>query len=111
MTTSGSKRKSDMRWQQGRKLYDVVCPTLPSSSHVVVLMFCWFSASGPRCEFNVSHRQIADATRLSYERVRKIMSELTAAGVIATNTHSTGRGVTVKRHVTGKKYHPKAGHP
>ena len=112
MTTPPPKRKSEMRWEQGRRLYSAVCPSLPTASHVAVLMFCWFHASGRDCRFSVAHCQIAEATKLSYERVRKIMSDLVAGGVVKTTHESAGRGHAPKRLVTGKPYHPpKGGHP
>ena len=111
-TTQGPKRKSNMRWEQGRRLYSVVCPSLPTPSHVAVLMFCWFHASGRDCCFGASHSQIADCTKLSYERVRKIMADLIDGGVIVTTKESAGRGYAAQRRITGKPYRLKeGGHP
>ena len=100
----GPKRKSDMRWQQGRRLYSVVCPSLPSSSHVAVLMYCWFNASGKDCRFSVAHCQIADATKLSMRTSKRIMADLEAAGVVKTVQPSIGRGKASHRVVTGKPF-------
>ncbi len=99
-----AKTKSDMRWEQGRRLYNAVCPTLPTPSHVVVLMYCWFHASGRECRFSVAHCQIAAGTRLSYERVRKIVKDLIEGGVLATLEDSAGRGHAPKRVITGMAY-------
>lgn len=98
------KKKNDMRWPQGRRLYEKVCPTLPTTSHVAVLMVCWFHGSGRNCDFSVAHVQIAKATKLSYERVRKIMADLVAGGVVVTVEDSIGRGYAPKRQITGKPY-------
>lgn len=93
-----------MRWQQGRKLYRVVCPSLPTASHVAVLMFCWFNGTGIDCRFSVAHCQIAQATKLSRPSVKRIMADLIRGGVIRTTKESTGRGYTTERVVTGKPY-------
>ncbi len=103
-TTPGPKRKSDMRWEQGRKLYRVVCPSLPTPSHVAVLLFCWFHASGKDCRFSVAHCQIAKATKLSSRSVKRIMAELVAGGVVHTTKETIGRGHASERIVTGKPY-------
>jgi len=107
MKTPGPKARSDMRWQQGRRLYSVVCPTLPTTSHVAVLMFCWFHASGKDCRFSAAHCQVAEGTKLSYERVRKIMSDLVDGGVVRILEESAGRGRAPKRQITGKAFTPK----
>jgi len=107
--TTAPKRKSDRRWEQGRHLYQKVCPTLPTPSHVAVLMYCWFNASGKDCRFSVAQCQIAEATTLSFGRVRKIMRELTDGGVIKTLEASSGRGYAPKRMVTGRVYRPQKG--
>lgn len=101
---TSKKNKSDMRWEQGRRLYEAVTSTLPTPSHVTVLMFCWFHAQGPQCEFNAAYCQIAESTTLSYERVRKIMCDLVDGGVIKTIEGSAGRGYAPKRIITGKPY-------
>jgi len=101
------KRKSEMRWQIGRELYARICPSLPTASHVAVLMFCWFQASGKDCRFSVAHCQIANVTKLSRERVRKIMSDLVAGGVVRPVRDSIGPGYACERAITGKPYHPK----
>ena len=103
-TTPGPKRKSNMRWEQGRRLYSVVCPSLPTPSHVAVLMFCWFHASGRDCRFAVAQCQIAEATKLSKCSVKRIMSDLISGGVIRTTKESVGRGHASERLVTGKPY-------
>jgi hypothetical protein len=106
------KRESQMRWQQARHLYNSVSPSLPTSSHVAVLMYCWFHARGENCEFNVAHCQVANATKLSYERARKIMAELVAGNVVVTVAASKGRGYAPHRRITGKPFTPKkGGHP
>ena len=100
----GKKRKSDMRWQQGRQLYSSVCPSLPTASHVAVLMVCWFHASGNGCRFAVANCQIAAATTLSLGRVKRIMSDLIHGGVIKTTKEAVGRGHASERFITGKPY-------
>lgn len=103
-TTLGPKRKSEKRWEIGRELYTRICPSLPTTSHVAVLMYCWFNARGIDCRFAVAHCQIAEATKLSYERVRKIMAELVTAGVVVTTKDSAGRGFAPHRRITGKPF-------
>ncbi len=103
MTTNPNpKKKSLMRWEQARHLYKDVCPSLPTPSHVAVLMYCWFNAHGKDCHFNVAHCQIAKATKLSYERVRKIMAELVTADVVVKVKDSRGRGYAPERRITGR---------
>jgi hypothetical protein len=103
MTTNPNpKQKSLKRWQQGRRLYEKVCPSLPTPSHVAVLMYCWFNAYGEDCHFNVAHCQIANATKLSYERVRKIMADLVTANVVVNVKDSRGRGYAPHRRITGR---------
>jgi hypothetical protein len=107
--TPGPKRKNDMRWEQGRMLLSKVAPTLPTPSHVAVLMVCWFHGSGRACRFSVANCQIAAATKLSLSSVKRIMADLINGGVIETKKDSIGRGFACERVVTGNSYAPKKG--
>lgn len=112
MTAPPPKRKSEMRWEQGRRLYSAVCPSLPTASHVAVIAYCWFNASGVDCRFSVAHCQIAEATKLSRSSVKRIMADLIRGGVVRTTKESVGRGHASERVVTGKPYRPdKRVHP
>lgn len=98
------KRRSEMRWEQGRMIFEDIAHTLPTPSHVLVLCYCWFRGRGRDCVFSETHQQIADATRLQRESVRKIIRSLEKGGVIETVKKSTGRGHTTARKITGSKF-------
>ena len=98
------KRRNEMRWEQGRRIVDIISPTLPTASHVAVLMYCWFRARGRECAFSEARSQIAKATRLSEESVKRLLRDLERGGVIKTTEVSLGRGNVCRRIVTGMPY-------
>lgn len=99
-----AKHNNQMRWEQGRMLFEEIAPTLPTPSHVLVLAYCWFRGRGRDCCFDESHQQIADATKLKRESVRRIIRSLEVGQVIKTVKNSGGRGHTSKRVITGRKF-------
>lgn len=109
---AAAKAKSQMRWEQGRAIYDDIAPSLQTPAQVAVLAYCWFRAAGNDCLFDESKEQIANATKLSQRSVRRILVELEAGGVIETVSQSRGRGNTARRKITGRAFRPpnKRGH-
>jgi hypothetical protein len=98
------KRRSEMRWEQGRLLVEQITPTLPSSSHVAVLLYCWFRARGRDCVFSESAEQIGEATKVSKRHVVRVLGELEAGQVLKTVQQSKGRGNLCRRMITGKPF-------
>ena len=79
---------------------DEVCPKLPNSSHVAVLLYCWGRGNTvrkdgrymPVTQFSEAISQIAKGTSMSESRVYQIIRDLENMGVIVTsNRKNPGR--------------------
>lgn len=75
------KRKSQQRFQQLNRIVDDIAPTLPSASHVAVLLCCYRHARTGGA-FQVSTKRIAEACRLSHRQVRRVIDDMETGGVI-----------------------------
>lgn len=78
---NGVKVKSDQRWQQFNWIVDHVAPSLPTATHLAVLVCCFRHGRGLG-EFSVSTPRIAEACNLKKRRTRYILDELEQLGVI-----------------------------
>ncbi len=78
---STPKRKSQLRFEQLNRIADVIAQTLPTSTHVAVLMIAYRHA-GPGGQFSVSTNRIADACRISDRWAKNVIDDLERLGVI-----------------------------
>ncbi|MEO1616828.1 MAG: hypothetical protein AAFV88_13310 [Planctomycetota bacterium] len=103
------KRKSQKRWEQLNRIIDDVAPSLPSASHVAVLMIC-FRHGRQGGFFRVSTSRIAKSSKLSDRHVKRILDDLEKSGVISLEAEHkgptprtyriTGRAANGDAHVT-----------
>jgi len=104
--TRSNQKTSQRRWEAGHHLQDRVVPSLPQSSHVQVLMTCWFYActtEDNQQKFDLTKTQIAEATKLSHRTVQRCLSEMEEAGVIKTIKLGAGNRGSI-RHITGHAF-------
>jgi|GEM_PF-2171833 len=94
------KRKSLKRFEQLNHIVDVVSPTLPSASHVAVLLICYRHAREGG-SFTVSTKRIANACRLSERHTKRIVDDLEATGVIVMESEHAGP-IPRKYRITGQ---------
>lgn len=105
-----NKGKSRQRWKDGRQLQTEILPSVPGSGHAAVLWACWFNAEitkGGVTVFDCTASQLAEMSGLSVRQVKRIMTDLTRHGVIATrrNGHNQGgRSIGAERCITWKPY-------
>lgn len=106
-----NKGKSRRRWKSLDALIEVIA-TAPNAGHAIVLHICWdraaFTKNGSLA-FDETAEQIGECCNLSEWRVRRILQEAEAAGVIETlkNGHSggsRGRSRGSFRRFTWRKY-------
>ncbi|QDV42945.1 hypothetical protein Enr13x_27970 [Stieleria neptunia] len=96
------KQKSNLRWESGRHIHDIVLPSLDSTAQAAVLMFCWFHARGRDCVFDATAQQIGDALSMSQRHAKRVLCELETGGVVKTLTSGRGRGNPSTRYITGQ---------
>ena len=100
------KIKSQRRFEALHHLLNVVVPTLPRSSHVLVLITCWIRAhtvEGNVQEFNSTKQQIAEDTKLSSRQIQRCLNDLESGGVIKTKKIGKGNRGSI-RIITGFPY-------
>lgn len=83
------KRKSQKRFEQLNEIVDVIAPTLPTASHVAVLLCCFRHGRGAGY-FRASTARIAKSTALKRRRVQYILDELEAMNVIVLKAEHQG---------------------
>lgn len=76
-----TKRKSQKRWEQFNRIVDVVAPSLPTSTHVAVLLCC-FRHGRQGGYFRASTKRIAESAGLKKRQTQYILDELEQLGVI-----------------------------
>ena len=98
------------RWEQWRNQIEPhVLPSLRNvkglnaTAATCVLWACWFYARGGDCVFNLSVKQVADATNLNDRVAQRILRKLERGGVIKTLKVGGGRGPS-ERYITGQPY-------
>ncbi|WP_420876874.1 helix-turn-helix domain-containing protein [Rosistilla oblonga] len=97
---SSPKRKSNRRFEQLNRLVDEVCPQLPGTSHVAILMVCWRHAREAG-HFQASTKRIARSAGLKERQAKRIIDDLEAAGVIEMTKEHNGPVPRCYR-ITGK---------
>ncbi|KAA5543580.1 hypothetical protein FYK55_10215 [Roseiconus nitratireducens] len=95
-----TKRKSQRRFEQLNRIVDVIAPTLPTSTHVAVLLVC-FRHARQGGAFQVSTRRIADAVNIKRRRAQYVLDELIELGVVAITEEHKGP-IPRKHRITGE---------
>lgn len=76
-----TKKKSAKRFEQLNRLADDITPTLPTSTHVAVLMLCYRHGRAGGT-FRVSTSRLARSARISGRQARRVLDDLEGSGVI-----------------------------
>lgn len=75
------KRKSTKRFEQLNRIVDIIAPTLPTPSHVAVLLCC-FRHGRENGYFRVSTPRLAKTVGLKNRRVQDIIDSLVKLNVL-----------------------------
>ncbi|MCO8121457.1 helix-turn-helix domain-containing protein [Stieleria sp. TO1_6] len=89
MKGEATKRKSQKRFEQLNRIIDDIAPTLPSASHLAVLLIC-FRHGRQAGFFRASTKRIAKSARLSERHVKRIINDLETAGVVRLEAEHNG---------------------
>lgn len=95
------KRKSQKRFEQLNQIIDDIAPTLPSPTHLAVLMIC-FRHGRQGGYFTVSTNRIAKSARLARRQTRRIIDDLETVGVIEMVSEHQGP-IPRKYRITGRR--------
>ena len=71
-----------MRFEQVNMIADEIAPTLPTTTHVCVLLVAWRHAERGGC-FQVSTKRLATACKITARWAKEIIDDLERLGVIA----------------------------
>jgi len=89
MDSKSPKRKSERRFAQLNQIVDEIAPTLPTASHVAVLLACYRHGRGAGF-FRVSTARVAKSVRLSKRQTQRVLDDLERADVVTLVTEHSG---------------------
>jgi len=115
MSKQPSKKKSERRFEQLNMIVDDIAPTLPTPSHVAILLCCFRHGRGAGY-FRVSTNRLAKSSCIGKRQVQRVIDDFEKTGIIELVTEHQGPiprtyRITFKRfngdtHDTIKPHHP-----